>query len=231
VTTRSALASTLSETFISNWHCFQEKKGTKKEMNSKSLPVWLLVMLALTLVLSANSALAKGGLHSDFEDDSLKPWQVGPNGGDQALSLGTGDDGCGVGKSFANAKFQHAGDNQAVWIVAPVAGTVAGNDLVMMDWSAKNALNCDLCTPMFYIGAEEPTSIAQFQKAITSPRDPIPFSDWAAYHYPAPGDYQKPVVNKGTIYVAIGFAAPSTKDKQISAVNFDCVDITVYPAP
>src|SRR6476620_9893427 len=98
-------------------------------MKGKSLSVWLIATLALTLVLTANSALAKGGLHSDFEN-GLKPWQIGgPSGSDQALTLATGEDGCGVGKSFANVKFQHAGDGQGTWIVAPVAGTVAANDV------------------------------------------------------------------------------------------------------
>ena len=199
-------------------------------MNRKSLPVWLIATLALTLVLSANSALAKGGLHSDFEGGVLKPWQAGGTA-DQKLSIATGDDGCALGKAFAEVTFTHMGDSQGAWIVAPLAGTVAQNDVVMLDWSGKDASNCAACIPVYYIGATAPTSISQFRKAAPSGNDPVPVGAWTAYHYPAPGDYQEPIKNTGTVYVAVGYVAPSTKDKQLSAVGFDCIDIVVYPAP
>src|SRR3954469_9564650 len=128
-------------------------------MKGKSLTVWAMTLLALTLVLSANPALAKGGLHSDFEKGLLKPWYPGGPSNDasnQAVSITTGDDACGVGEAFANLKFQHTGDNQGAWVVAAIEGTVAGNDLLRVDWSGKNALNCEACTPMIYVGTSEP---------------------------------------------------------------------------
>lgn len=203
-------------------------------MKGKSLKVWAMTILALTLVLAANSALAKGGLHSDFEKGQLKPWYAGGSSSDatdQVVAIATGDDACATGEAFADLKFRHSGDNQGAWIVAPLDGTVAGIDLVRIDWSAKNVLNCEGCTPMVYVGDTEPTNISQFTKANASPNDPPAYGDWIAYHYPAINADEKPVKNNGTIYVALGFAAPDSKVKQVNAVGFDCVDILVFPAP
>ena len=197
---------------------------------------WLLALLALlaaVIVLPARPVAAKAFYYYDFEK-TQKPWASGAPTDIKVSSLNLRGDENGCPSVFdishASVQFQATpGRASGAWIVASFPGT--GRDVVRVSWSAKGAKLCPNCKPILYVGSELPSKLSQFKSASPSGTDPPSWGDWRSYRYPAPSDPDVTVSNKGTVYVAIGMAAPSLKDFTSEAFGLDCIELVIFPAP
>ena len=204
-------------------------------MNDRTKPVWLLALLValLVLVLPASAAAAKSMYYYDFEKTS-KPWASAATAGIKVspLDILRNENGCPsvFDVSHAFVQFQAVpGQPSAAWIVASFPGS--GRDMVRLNWSEKGANICPDCKPILYLGSELPSELSQFRGASPSVTDPPPWGDWISYQYPGPSDPDLPVVNNGSIYVAIGMMASPYKEVTSEAFGVDCIDLTIFPGP
>jgi hypothetical protein len=218
-------------------HIFSSTEKSRRKINVNMYPrsrsAWLLALLVAVLILPARPAAAKTTHYYDFEK-TQKPWASGAPAQIKvsSLTLRGDENGCPsvFDVSHASVQFQAVpGKSAGAWIVASFPGT--GSDLVRLNWSLKGAKLCPNCKPILYLGSKPPSELSQFWGASPSGTDPPPWGDWTSYQYPAPGDPDFPVSNRGTIYVAMGMAAPSVKDVTSEALGLDCIELTIFPAP
>jgi hypothetical protein len=199
-------------------------------------PAWLLALLALlvaVLVLPARPAAAKAMYHYDFET-TVKPWVSAAPAGSKVtpLALRGGENGCPSAVEFSHAYAQFEalpGKLSGAWLVASFPGT--GADVVRLSWSQLGGKLCPNCKPILYVGYVLPSNLSQFKTLSPSVTGPARWGDWVNYLYPAKGDPDIPVKNKGTIYVAVGMIAPPVKAAPVRAFGVDCIDLTIFPAP
>lgn len=197
-----------------------------------------LAALALGLVFTFTSSAVlaspvfRGHYYFDFEK-SLAPWT--PSGNDSAVSslvLANGD-GCAA-SSGSTSGGHHAvlGSNtvtvaseaiekRGAWIVATFPSYQ--EEYVGVDFMARNefkaatdAPTCTTCSPMAYIGPDQPLIGDQF----TSLKDQGALSaKWQHYHYGLVTDIQA----NGKTYIAIG------TDRVPANLGIDCIDVQILP--
>jgi hypothetical protein len=186
-------------------------------------------------VAQASPAAAKTVHYYDFEK-TTKPWTAGSNGPEfeRSLTILNTENGCPSTSDTSHAfvKFlAEAGKPTGAWMVAAFPTVSNGADLVRMSYCQRTEDVCAGCTPVIYVGGEMPNSLSQFKPATPSISDQPVVAGWQTYQFPAPNEPDPRIYNKGTVYVAIGVAAPNFKANTVEGFGLDCVELTVFPAP
>lgn len=185
------------------------------------------VLLVLTLGPAVKQASAGAGTNYYYSfEENVKPWLPVTDDGstNYLIERQTGSNGCPdmLGNSYASLKLGVSSKPKPVndaplpvggWTVASFSASAM--NLVTVQFSARTPKYCESCTPMVYVGADQPTRITQFQQM----NRPLKES-WQAYNY-STTTYVKG--HEGAIYVAFGWMNVTGE------LNLDCVNINILP--
>jgi len=213
-----------------------------------------MVALLAASVLFSGRAAAKETIHYDFEE-TLAPWAGQTDGPSSAFSFErrTGDNGCAdKGNAYANLKMGADAFPAAAWMISGYDTGNAGtprNELVNITLAARDTGNCSTCIPLIYVGAAKPQNGDSFKKLVPTVTDPPVPGSWTNY------EFKTDVYTADMVYVAIGwkFGPPalppspsfgtqmrndylydkihSERPSPAGSFGFDCVSLTIYPAP
>lgn len=204
-------------------------------MKAKITPALIATTLAIAIGLAEQPAAAKELLFFDFEK-SLAPFESVLDSAfkDGSFELRYQQEGYPdvIPNRYANLKFTPSSATSTMWMGAGFEAD--GEEMVRLEFYAKDTGDCASCRPVVYVGTEKATEGAQF-KVAEAVKEPNPdfiegtllTEQWTLYKY------STVVKASGTVYVAVGWQAanPTGHMPVTGSVGIDSLGLTIFPAP